>query len=175
MQTNEKTSVKGNVVSLEGELINVGDKAPEATLVSAELDDIKVGGCCFNKVQLFVVVPSLDTEVCAKETREFNLILSGLDIVETTVISMDLPFASKRFCAIEGIDNVTAASDYVDKDFGKKYGVLMADGPLKGMLARAVFVVNEEGIVTYKEIVHDVTAEPDYDSALAAVKDAKLG
>lgn len=174
MQSNETTAVKGNSVNLSGKLLNVGDKAPQVSLISAELEDIKVGGAS-NKVQLFVVVPSLDTEVCAKETREFNLMLSGLDIVETTVVSMDLPFASKRFCAIEGIDNVIAASDYLDKDFGKNYGVLMTDGPLKGMLARSIFVVNEEGIITYKEIVHDVTAEPDYDSALAAVKDAKLG
>lgn len=174
MQTTETTAVKGKSVALGGNLINVGDKAPEVSLINAELQDIKVGGAS-NKVQLFVVVPSLDTEVCAKETREFNLMLSGLDIVETTVVSMDLPFASKRFCAIEGIDNVTAASDYVEKEFGNSYGVLMADGPLKGMLARSIFIVNEEGIVTYKEIVHDVTAEPDYDSVLSAVKDAKLG
>lgn len=170
----ETTAVKGNKVNLCGTQINVGDKAPQVNLISATLEDIKVGGAA-DRVQLFIVVPSLDTDVCAKETREFNLMLSGLDIVDTTVISMDLPFASKRFCAIEGIDNVVAASDYVDKEFGKSYGVLMEDGPLKGMLARSVFVVNEEGIVTYKEIVADVTSEPDYDGALSAVKDARLG
>lgn len=174
MSNKETTAVKGNVVNLSGTQINVGDKAPKANLISAELEDIQIGGAN-DKIQLFIVVPSLDTEVCAKETRDFNLMLSGLDIVETTVVSMDLPFASKRFCAIEGIDNVIAASDYLDKDFGNKYGVLMEDGPLRGMLARAVFVINEEGIVTYKEVVSDVTNEPDYDSALAAVKDARLG
>lgn len=169
-----QVAVKGKSVNLSGTAKEVGDKAPEVELISAELEDIKVGGSG-DRVQLFIVVPSLDTDVCAKETREFNLMLSGLDIVDTTVISMDLPFASKRFCAVEGIDNVVAASDYVAKDFGKNYGVLMEDGPLKGMLARAIFVVNQEGYITYKEIVKDVIEEPDYSSALEAVKDTRLG
>ncbi len=174
METNEITHLKGNEIALTGDLISVGDKAPEVTVINSDLEDVKVGGSA-NKVQLFVVVPSLDTEVCAKETREFNLRITDLDIVETTVISMDLPFASKRFCSLEGIENVTAASDYVDKEFGKSYGVLMSEGPLNGMLARSVFVINEEGIVTYKQIVDEVTEEPDYDKVLEAVKDAKLG
>ena len=173
MQTNEKTTIKGNEIKLFGELVSVGDRAPEVKLISGDLEEITIGGKA-DKVRLFIVVPSLDTDVCAQETREFNLRLSALDIVDTTVISMDLPFASKRFCSIEGIDRVMAASDYVDKEFGKNYGVLMSDGPLKGMLARAIFVVNEEGIVAYKEIVREVTEEPDYEAALAAVKDAKV-
>ena len=173
MQTTETTKLQGNTVHLTGNLLNVGDKAPEVTLTSADLKDVTIGGES-NKVQLFIVVPSLDTDVCARETREFNLMLSTLDIVESTVVSMDLPFASKRFCSLEGIDNVTAMSDYIDKDFGKSYGVLMTDGALKGMLARSIFVVSEHGIITYKEILEEVTDEPDYEKVLEAVKDTRL-
>ncbi len=173
MATDEKTAVKGQKVALSGDKIQVGDKAPEVTLINGDLEDVTIGGAG-NYTQLFVVVPSLDTQVCATETKEFNQRLSDLDIVETAVVSMDLPFASKRFCAVEGIDNVVAVSDYLDKEFGKKYGVLMQEGPLRGLLARAVFVVNEQGYVTYKQIVPDVTEEPDYQAALEAVKDARL-
>ena len=173
MQTNETTHLNGKTVNLSGDLLNVGDEAPEVSLVRSDLQDATIGGKG-DKVQLFIVVPSLDTDVCARETREFNLMLSTLDIVESTVISMDLPFASKRFCSLDGIDNVTAVSDYIDKDFGKKYGVLMSDGGLKGMLARSIFVVNEYGVITYKEIMNDVTDEPNYEEVLAAVKDARI-
>ena len=173
MQTTETTHLQGNPVHLSGDLLKVGDNAPEVTLINADLQEVTIGGKGI-KVQLFIVVPSLDTDVCARETREFNVMLSTLDIVESTVISMDLPFASKRFCTLDGIDNVTAVSDYIDKDFGKKYGVLMSDGGLKGMLARSIFVVNEDGVISYKEILDEVTSEPDYEKVLEAVKDARL-
>jgi len=173
MPTDEKTAVKGQSVRLSGDKLQVGDKAPEVTLINGDLEDVVIGGAG-NYTQLFVVVPSLDTEICAAETKYFNKRLSNLDIVETAVVSMDLPFASQRFCAVEGINNVTAVSDYLDKEFGEKYGVLMQEGPLRGLLARAIFVVNEQGYVTYKQIVDDVTSEPDYEKALEAVKDARL-
>lgn len=162
---------KGSEVKLIGDKLEVGAKAPEVTLVDTALKDTVVGGES-DKNQLIIVVPSLDTDVCAKETREFNKRVSSLDIADIFVVSMDLPFASKRFCATEGIDRVSVVSDYVEKDFGKSYGVLIGDSPLKGLLTRAIFVVNEEGILTYKEIVEEITDEPNYEAALDAVKDA---
>ncbi len=164
------TMLKGNTVNLAGNEVNVGDKAPEVTVVnSAGLADVTVGGAQGTK-QLIIVVPSLDTEVCATETRNFNKRASEIEGVKTTVVSMDLPFASGRFCSAEGIESLTVASDFRNKDFANAYGVLIADGPLAGVTCRAIFAVNEEGVVTYKEIVPEITAEPEYDAALAAVK-----
>ncbi len=164
------TMLKGNTVNLAGNEVNVGDKAPEVIVTNSEgLADVTVGGAQGVK-QLIVVVPSLDTPVCATETRQFNAKAAEIEGVKTTVISMDLPFASGRFCSAEGIDKLTVASDFRNKDFANAYGVLIADGPLAGVTCRAIFAVNEEGIVTYKEIVPEITAEPEYEAALAAVK-----
>lgn len=167
----EQTKLKGNVVNLSGNQLKVGDKAPEVTVVKSDLSEIKVGGAK-PTTQLIIVVPSLDTPVCATETRNFNQRASALDAVETVVVSMDLPFASKRFCSTEGIENVSVASDFRNKEFGKAYGVLLADSPLAGVLARAIFVVNKEGKIVYKELVPEITAEPEYDKALEAAKSA---
>ena len=169
MQT---TTFKGNTVKLSGNEINVGDKAPVATAVGTDLSDVEVGGAK-DTIQLIITVPSLDTDTCAAETRRFNEDVNNLDICETTVISMDLPFASERFCTTEGIANLTVASDYIDKEVSKAYGVLMADGRLKGLSARTVFVIDRSGEVVYKEIVSDVTAEPNYEAALEAIKEAR--
>lgn len=164
------TMLKGNVVNLAGNTVNVGDKAPAITVVnSAGLADKVVGGAS-GKKQLIVVVPSLDTPVCATETRNFNKRASEIEGVDVTVVSMDLPFASGRFCSTEGIENLVVASDFRNKDFANAYGVLIADGPLAGVTCRAIFAVNEEGTVIYKEIVPEITAEPEYEAALAAVK-----
>ncbi len=165
------TKLKGNLVNLSGNDVNIGDKAPEVTLIGTDLTEVKVGGES-DKTQLLVIVPSLDTDVCATETRTFNKQISMFGTVDIIVASMDLPFASKRFCSTEGIDDLTVTSDYVDKELGKAYGVLIADGVLKGLLARAIFVINEEGIVTYKEIVEEITSEPNYDKVVEAIKDA---
>jgi len=163
---------KGNTVALAGNEVNVGDTAPVVTLVnSKDLADHKVGGSC-DKVQLIVVVPSLDTPVCAAETKRFNEQAAALEGVATTVVSMDLPFAASRFCSAEGIENLVVASDFRNKDFANAYGVLIAEGPLAGVTCRAVFVVGKDGKITYKEIVPEITAEPDYDAALAAAKAA---
>lgn len=168
----EQTKLKGNVVNLAGTELKVGDTAPEVTVVKSDLSEIVVGGAK-DSVQLIVVVPSLDTPVCATETRNFNTKAATLDGVETVVVSMDLPFASKRFCSTEGIENVSVASDFREKAFGKAYGMLLADSPLAGVLARAIFVVNKEGKITYKELVPEITAEPEYDQALLAANAAK--
>jgi len=164
------TKLKGNTVNLKGNEVNVGDKAPEVTVVNSDgLADKVVGGAS-GKKQLIVVVPSLDTAVCATETRQFNAKAAELENVDVTVVSMDLPFAAGRFCSTEGIDNLVVASDFRNKDFANAYGVLIADGALAGVTCRAIFVVNEEGVVTYKEIVPEITEEPKYDEALEAAK-----
>ncbi|HLD23784.1 MAG TPA: thiol peroxidase [Sulfuricurvum sp.] len=163
------TKFKGTDVELLGNTVNVGDKAPVVTVVnSAGLGDVTVGGAQ-GKKQLIIVVPSLDTGVCATETRNFNAKAAGLKDVIATIISLDLPFAAGRFCQAEGIDNLTVCSDFRNKDFANAYGVLLGGSVLAGVTCRAIFVVNEEGIVTYKEIVPEITEEPNYEAALAAV------
>lgn len=164
------TMLKGNTVNLAGNEVNVGDKAPEVTVVNSEGLADKVLGGAQGKKQLIVVVPSLDTAVCATETRNFNKRASEIEGVDLTIVSMDLPFAGGRFCTTEGIDNLTVASDFRNKDFANAYGVLIADGALAGVTCRAIFAINEEGVVTYKEIVPEITEEPNYEAALDAVK-----
>ncbi|MCK9492603.1 MAG: thiol peroxidase [Sulfurimonas sp.] len=169
MQT---TMFKGSSVKLAGNELNVGDKAPIAIATGVDLGDVEVGGAK-DKIQLIITVPSLDTATCAAETRKFNTDVNSLDICETTVISMDLPFAADRFCSTEGIENLSVASDYINKDVSRAYGVLMEDNKLKGLSARAVFVVDRSGTIVYKEIVPEVTAEPNYEAALDAIKEAR--
>ena len=169
MQT---TTFKGTTVNLAGTQINVGDKAPSVIATGTDLSDVEIGGAK-DKVQLIITVPSLDTDTCAAETRRFNVDVNNLDICETTVVSMDLPFAADRFCTTEGIENLTVASDYIDKEVSKAYGILMDDNKLKGLSARAVFVIDRDGKVVYKEIVPEVTDEPNYEAALEAIKEAR--
>ncbi|MCK4974776.1 MAG: thiol peroxidase [Sulfurimonas sp.] len=169
MQT---TTFKGTTVNLSGNVINVGSKAPTVIAIGTDLSDVEIGGAK-DKIQLLITVPSLDTDTCAAETRRFNQDVNNLDICETTVVSMDLPFASERFCSTEGIANLTVASDYLDKEVSKAYGVLMIDGKLKGLSARTIFVIDRSGTVVYKEIVEEVTAEPNYEAALDAIKEAR--
>ena len=164
------TKFKGVDVELLGTQVNVGDKAPEITVVnSAGLGDVVVGGAQGVK-QLIIVVPSLDTGVCATETRNFNAKASSMEGVKVTIVSLDLPFAAGRFCQAEGIDKLTVASDFRNKDFANAYGVLLGGSVLAGVTCRAIFAVNEQGVVTYKEIVPEITEEPNYDAAIAAVK-----
>ncbi len=165
------TKLKGNLVNLGGREVNVGDKAPIVTLTGKDLSDVVVGGAC-DSVQLLVVVPSLDTPVCAAETRKFNEQAASIEGVKIVVASMDLPFAMGRFCSTEGIENLTVGSDFRNKELANNYGVLVADGALRGVTCRAIFVINKEGVVTYKEIVPEITAEPEYEAALNAVKAA---
>ena len=163
------TKFKGTDVELLGNEVNVGDKAPEVTVVNSDgLGDVVVGGAQGHK-QLIIVVPSLDTGVCATETRNFNAKASSLEGVKPTIVSLDLPFAAGRFCSTEGITNLTVTSDFRNKDFANAYGVLLGGSVLAGVTCRAIFAVNEEGIVTYKEIVPEITEEPNYDAAIAAV------
>ena len=168
----QSTKFKGTKVTLIGDAIGVGDAAPVVTAVGTDLEDVEIGGAK-DKIQLIVTVPSLDTDTCAAETRRFNEDVNNLDICETTVVSMDLPFASERFCTTSGIENLSVVSDYIDKSVSLAYGVLMDDNRLKGLSARAVFVVDRSGTIVYKEIVPEVTAEPNYEAALEAIKQAR--
>lgn len=168
----QSTKFKGTKVTLVGDAIGVGDAAPVVIAVGTDLNDVEIGGAK-DKIQLIVTVPSLDTDTCAAETRRFNEDVNNLDICETTVVSMDLPFASERFCTTSGIENLTVVSDYIDKSVSLAYGVLMDDNRLKGLSARAVFVVDRSGTIVYKEIVPEVTSEPNYEAALEAIKQAR--
>ncbi|NWF66315.1 MAG: thiol peroxidase [Campylobacterales bacterium] len=167
------THFKGQDVELSGIELNVGDMAPVVKLINSELKEVEVGGKK-DKSQLLIVVPSLDTDTCRAETKRFNQEVAMLDMADIFVISQDLPFAQKKFCVSEGIDNLMILSDYIDKEFGKNYGVLMANSPLKGLLCRAIFIVNEYGVVSYKEIVPEVTEEPNYERILEAIKDTRV-
>ena len=160
---------KGSPVKLVGDEIKVGDFAPSVKLKGNDLGYVLVGGKK-DKVQVINVVPSLDTPVCQIQTKHFNKEAASLPNVEVFVVSMDLPFAQGRFCSVEGIENVKALSDFKNKEFGNKYGVLIDDSPLSGLLARAVFVIDESGKVIYKEICEEITNEPNYENALNAIK-----
>ncbi len=164
------TKLKGNLVNLSGAQINVGDQAPVVTVVAKDLSEIQIGNS--SKAQIIVVVPSLDTPVCASETRKFNIEAAKVENAEVIVVSMDLPFAMGRFCTTEGIENLQVGSDFRAKEFANAYGVLITDGPLAGVTCRAIFVIDKNGIVTYKEISEEITEEPNYDAALTAIKNA---
>lgn len=165
------TKLKGNTVTLSGKDINVGDKAPAIKVVAKDLSEITVGGSS-DAVQVIIAVPSLDTAVCASETRRFNAEAAKIKGATVTVVSMDLPFAMGRFCTTEGIDNLSVGSDFRDKSFAKEYGILIADGPLQGISARAIFVISKSGEVVYKELCEEITAEPNYEAALCAINGA---
>ena len=158
---------KGNPMTLVGEDILVGGEAPEFTVLDNDLQPVHLVDSAY-KVRLITVVPSLDTGVCDTMTRKFNERAAQLpeDVVVYT-ISVDLPFAQKRWCGNAGIDKVKTLSDYQNHSFGLNYGVLIQE--LK-LLARAVFVIDKDGKVAYREIVPEVTDEPNYDAALEAVQ-----
>jgi len=158
--------------NLAGTEVNVGDTAPKVTVVNCNpmLQDEQIGAT--NGAQLIVVVPSLDTPVCDAETRKFNTEAASIDGVEVIVVSMDLPFAAAKFCSTAGIENLKVCSDFRNKDFSNAYGMLLADGPLAGVTARCIFVIGKDGKVAYKQLVPEITAEPDYAAAIAAAKAA---
>jgi thiol peroxidase len=165
-------TLKGNSCELAGNEISVGDNAPKVVVVKSEdLSEITVGGAK-EKAQLIVAVPSLDTPVCALETTKFNNQAAAIEGLEVTVVSMDLPFAAKRFCSTAEIDNLTVGSDFRNKDFAEAYGVLIANGPLAGIIARCIFVIGKDGKVVYKQLVPEITDEPNYEEALTAAKSA---
>ncbi len=161
-------TLKGNPVNTNGELPAVGSVAPDFKLVDSELND-KTLSDYQGKKKLLNIVPSLDTPTCAASTREFNKHTKDRDNVVILIISADLPFAQGRFCTGEGLDNVIPLAMMRSRDFAKDYGVLIQDGPLAGIIARAVVVLDENNTVRYTQLVGEIADEPDYDTALAAL------
>lgn len=165
-----KTAFKGSPVTLAGEFVKIGQVASDFALVKGDLStctlaDIK------GKFAVLNIFPSMDTGVCATSVRKFNQLAAGLPNTVVLAISKDLPFAQGRFCTTEGIENVVSLSDFrYTSHFAENYGVLMTDGPLAGLLARSVVVLNPEGKVIYTEMVEDIVNEPNYEAALAAIK-----
>ena len=165
-----KTAFQGSPVTLAGEFVQVGAQAPDFSLVKGDLSSFTLADVK-GKYALLNIFPSMDTGVCAASVRKFNQLASQMGNTVVLAISKDLPFAQGRFCTAEGIENVIPLSDYrYTSDFGEKYGVLMSDGVLCGLLARAVVIINPEGKVVYTELVPEITQEPDYEAALAALK-----
>ena len=146
----------------------MGSTAPDFSLVAGDLSDVSLATYA-GKKKLLNIVPSLDTPVCATSTKKFNEAMAGKSDAVALVISADLPFASGRFCQAEGVGNVLNLSMMRSKNFGKDFGVLMEDGPLAGLTARAVVVLDANDQVVYTQLVPEITEEPDYDSALAAL------
>lgn len=159
---------KGSPVNTTGSLPQVGTKAPDFSLTAADLSSKSLADYLGKKVVLNIF-PSVDTGVCAASVRKFNEEVSSLDNTVVLCISKDLPFAQARFCAAEGLANVVTLSEYKDSNFSDAYGVKFSDGPLAGLLSRAVVVINEQGEVTYTEQVDEVTSEPNYEAAVAAL------
>ncbi|MGO1383957.1 MAG: thiol peroxidase [Arachnia sp.] len=158
---------KGSPVSTHSELPEVGSKAPAFALVGTDLQAIQLSDYAGRRVVLNIF-PSLDTGICANSVRTFNEKAAGLENAVVLCISRDLPFAQIRFCGAEGIENVVTASDF-RTTLGEDYGVTMINGPMEGLLSRAVLVIDEKGLVTYTQQVPEITTEPDYDAALAAL------
>jgi thiol peroxidase len=160
-------TIKGNPLTLVGNEVRVGGTAPDFTVLDNDLEPIDLSSYA-GKVKIISVVPSLDTPVCDAQTRRFNVEAGNLgeDVVILT-ISMDLPFAQKRWCGAAGVDKVHTLSDYRDASFGKAYGMLIKELRL---LARGVFVIDRSGVVRYSQLVKEVTEEPDYTEVLNAAK-----
>ena len=161
-------TLHGNPCNTSGDLPATGSKAPDFSLVNKELAAVSLGDFAGKKV-LLNIVPSLDTGVCATSTKKFNEAMAGKADAVALVISADLPFAQDRFCSAEGIDNVISLSMMRSRNFAKDYGVLIVDGPLAGITAPAVVVIDAAGAVAYTELVKEIGDEPNYDAALAAL------
>lgn len=165
----ERLFFKGEEVHTYGSLPAVGTDAPEFSLAGAALNKVTLADYAGKNVVLNIF-PSLDTEVCARSVRRFNEEAAALADTVVLCVSMDLPFAMGRFCTAEGIKDVTPASAFRSPEFAKDYGVLMVDGPLHGLLARAVIIIDKEGKISYRQLVEEITDEPDYDAALRVLK-----
>ena len=166
---------KGNPIKLEGSEIKPGQNAPDFTALDTSLQPVRLSDAR-GKVVILSSVPSLDTAVCDTETRRFNEEASKLDAgIEVWTISMDLPFAQKRWCGAAGVERVRVLSDFRERSFGQNYGVQIKDSALAGLDARAVFVVGKDGKVKHVEYVGEIASEPDYEAALGAAREAAKG
>ena len=162
-------TLKGTPIDLAGPELKVGDAAPDFNLQNNALEEVSRDSFV-GKTLIIATVPSLDTPVCHAETKKFNELARDLANVEVLVVSADLPFGQKRWCGSEGVEKVTTLSAHRSTKFGEDYGVLISGGPLDRCLARAIFVVNPGGKLTYVEYVKEVAEQPNFDAALAAAK-----
>lgn len=162
-------TIGGNPVHLSGVLPEVGQDAPQFEAVKGDLSTARLADFAGKRVVLNIF-PSLDTEVCAASVRRFNKEASELNNTVVLCISKDLPFAQSRFCTTEGLEGVVPLSTFNTKSFDEAYGLLIAEGPLSGLYARAVLVLDETGAIVYEELVPELTTEPNYEAALAYLK-----
>ncbi|OYT71283.1 MAG: lipid hydroperoxide peroxidase [Armatimonadetes bacterium JP3_11] len=168
MERSNAVTFRGNPLTLIGKELKPGDPAPDATVIKQDLTPVNIHDYK-GKVLLLSVVPSLDTSVCSAQTKKFNEEASQLpDTVKVITVSMDLPFAQKRFCSAENIDKIEVLSDHREGAFGQAYGVLVKE---LRILSRAVFVVDPQGVIRYAEYVPEITNHPNYDAALQAVRE----
>jgi len=161
-------TLQGNPIKTTGDLPAIGNQAPDFSLVTSDLRDVSLKEFA-GKKKLLNIVPSLDTAVCATSTRKFNETAGNRGDCVVLVISADLPFAAGRFCSTEGLQNVITLSMMRSKNFAKDYGVLIEDGPLAGITARALVVLDEQNKVLFTQLVPEIAQEPDYEGALAAL------
>lgn len=167
--SNPTTTRGGIPVKLHGDFPQVGKPAPSFSLVNKDLQDVTLGSYG-EKRKVLNIVPSLDTPTCQKSARRFNQEAANLDNTVVINVSADLPFAMARFCSSEGLNNVDNLSVMRGREFMRNYGVKIADGPLAGLTARAVIVLDANNVVRYTELVSDIKDEPNYDAALAVLK-----
>ncbi len=163
-----QVTLKGNPTRIKGDLPSPGSTAPDFKFVKTDLSDSSLYAEG-SKVKVIIAVPSLDTRVCALETRQFNQKIASKTNVTGVVVSKDLPFAMRRFCETEGIENIVSASDFRYNEFSQKYNTEIVDGPMKGLSARAVFVVDGDNVIRYTELVPEIGEEPDYAKVMAEV------
>ena len=159
---------KGTVIHTAGNLPAKGENAPAFKLVGGDLNEVDLAAFS-GRTKILNIVPSLDTPVCAISAQRFNAAVASLKNVVLVNISADLPFAQKRFCESNSLDNIVTLSTFRSPDFGRDYGVLITDGPLAGLMSRAVLILDPANMVVYAEQVPEIAREPDYSSALAAV------
>lgn len=164
-----EVTLKGTPIHTSGDLPATGDKAADFRLTTVDLSDVSLADFA-GKWKILNIVPSLDTGVCAASARRFNEEIRKHGNVVVLTVSNDLPFANKRFCDANSIDEVVTVSQLRNRDFGRAYGVELVDGPMEGLLARAVVVLDEGNTVRYTELVPEIAQEPDYEAALAAVR-----
>jgi len=158
----------GNTIHSSGSLPLKGEKAPQFSLTGRDLKDVTMDSFAGSRI-ILNIFPSLDTPVCATSVRKFNEKAASLKNTVVLAISRDLPFAHERFCTVEGIDRVIALSELRNRDFGREYGIEIIDGPLAGLLARAVVVIDENGMIIHSQMVPEIAHEPDYDEALSVL------
>ena len=168
-----KITFQGNPINTSGELPQVGNKAPDFILVDSNLNDTSLSNFK-NMYKILNIVPSLDTPVCQKSTKAFNNKIESIQDTVVLAISADLPFAMERFCSSESLTLIKSLSMMRSRNFAKDYGVLITDGPLAGITARAIVVLNKENTVVHSELISEISHEPDYDMAVKILDAAEL-